>query len=122
MTCPDGNSYYHWTGKSTSAQYYVNPKGVPASKACRWGFAGSLIGNFAPLNLGVGQTDSGKWLSVFHNMPTVSANLNYNIEIKGDDLSGTCKYANGQFEGSAATGSGCTVKVNSGDATFVFSE
>ena len=108
MTCPSAETYFKWEGKSTSAQYYVNNKGVSQEKACQWGTAASDAGNWAPLNLGVGE-DNGKWLSMFRNTPTVNSNLDFNIRVDGDKLSGSCKYENGQFEGSGASPNGCTV-------------
>ena len=49
LTCPDEKQYYIWDGKTTSAQYYVNPAGTSLENACRWGEAGSDMGNWAPL-------------------------------------------------------------------------
>jgi hypothetical protein len=120
LTCPDGETYYKWQGKTTSAQYYVNPKGVSPEKGCQWGDGSLPIGNWAPVNLGVGQ-NNGKWLSIFQNSPTTNAKLDFNIKIKGDNLSGSCKYENGVFYSeTGSSSSGCTVEVMSGDATFVF--
>ncbi|KAA8646953.1 hypothetical protein EYZ11_010461 [Aspergillus tanneri] len=120
LTCPDGQKYFKWQGKITSAQYYVNPKGVSTEKACQWGNGKEPIGNWAPINLGVGE-NNGKWLSIFQNAPTTTEKLDFNIKIQGDDLSGSCKYENGQFSSdTGSNGSGCTVQVMSGDATFVF--
>ena len=55
LTCPDGDSYYIWEGKPTSAQYYLNPPGYAASDACKWGDPSQPLGNYAPLNFGVGK-------------------------------------------------------------------
>ncbi|EAW19592.1 SUN family protein UTH1 [Aspergillus fischeri NRRL 181] len=120
LTCPDGETYYKWQGKTTSAQYYVNPKGVTPDEGCQWGDGTLPIGNWAPVNLGVG-LNKGKWLSIFQNSPTTSEKLDFNIKIKGDNLSGSCKYENGVFYSeTGSSSSGCTVEVMSGDATFVF--
>ncbi|RHZ65955.1 SUN family protein UTH1 [Aspergillus thermomutatus] len=120
LTCPDGETYYKWQGKTTSAQYYVNPKGISPEKGCQWGDGSEPIGNWAPINLGVGQ-NNGKWLSIFQNSPTTTEKLDFNIKIKGDNLSGSCKYENGVFYSeTGSSSSGCTVEVMSGDATFVF--
>ncbi|KAF9895013.1 hypothetical protein FE257_004637 [Aspergillus nanangensis] len=122
LTCPDGAKYYQWQGKTTSAQYYVNPKGVSAEKGCQWGDGSQPIGNWAPINLGVGE-NNGKWLSVFQNSPTTNEKLDYSVEIRGDNLSGSCKYDAGKQKFISDTGendSGCTVQVMSGDATYVF--
>ncbi|PLB46054.1 SUN-domain-containing protein [Aspergillus steynii IBT 23096] len=119
LTCPDAN-YFKWEQKVTSAQYYVNPKGTPAKKGCQWGDGSEPIGNWAPINLGVGE-NNGKWLSISQNAPTTNEKLDFNIKIKGSDLGGSCKYEDGSFiSDTGSNDSGCTVKVNSGDATFVF--
>lgn len=120
LTCPDGETYFKWQGKTTSAQYYVNPKGYSTEDACQWGTSGIPIGNWAPLNLGVGQ-NNGKWLSLFQNSPTTTTKLDFNVKIEGDNLSGSCKYENGVFIDEAGSNeSGCTVEVLSGSATYVF--
>jgi hypothetical protein len=114
LACPDADKYYKWKGGATSAQYYINPAGVAVSDACQWGTAANPWGNFAPTNLGVGWKDGRAWLSVFQNHPTTDAKLDYTITIKGDGISGTCRYQNGQYCGGAnyndcsSTG-GCTV-------------
>ncbi|GAB1194277.1 hypothetical protein BDV32DRAFT_443 [Aspergillus pseudonomiae] len=120
LTCPDGNTYFKWQGKVTSAQYYVNPKGTSTKEGCQWGDGSKPIGNWAPINLGVGE-NNGKWLSIFQNSPTTSEKLDFNIKIQGDNLSGSCKYENGKFTSETGSNdSGCTVQVMSGEATFVF--
>ncbi|EEP81507.1 conserved hypothetical protein [Uncinocarpus reesii 1704] len=122
LTCPDSSLYYKWLGKHTSAQYYVNPKGIGIKEACQWGDGSKPIGNFAPINLGVGKRDGATWISIFQNKPTTNVKLDFKIEIKGDNLSGACRYENGLFY--SLTGSnpdGCTVQVMSGEATYVFS-
>ena len=120
LTCPDAAHYYNWQGKSTSAQYYVNPKGVSSEAGCQWGSPGGNIGNFAPLNLGVGYSNGAAWLSIFQNLPTTDAKLDFSIEVVGsdggyDNLVGRCKYENGQFcsgenySQRSSDGKGCTV-------------
>ncbi|QIW96448.1 hypothetical protein AMS68_001966 [Peltaster fructicola] len=123
VTCPDASTYYHWLGGSTSAQYYVNPAGVSLSDGCTWGSSANPWGNFAPMNLGVGWSNGAAWLSIFQNAPTTDAKLGFTVEIKGDSLSGSCKYSNGQYCGSTGCSStgGCTVSLSSGTASFVFS-
>lgn len=109
LTCPDGSQYFHWNGKTTSAQYYVNPKGVAPEEACQWGDGSRPIGNWAPMNLGVGQ-NNGKWLSIFQNSPTTNEKLDFNVKIKGSNLSGSCRYENGKFYTETSSNeSGCTV-------------
>ncbi|KAB8338948.1 hypothetical protein FH972_021888 [Carpinus fangiana] len=133
LTCPDGANYYQWEGKMTSAQYYVNNKGVSIQDACQWAEPDSNMGNFAPLNLGVGYSAGSAWLSIFQNAPTTDAKLDYKVEIVGnnggyDNLAGRCKYSNGKYcsgdayETCSSTGAGCTVAVRSGSATFVLSK
>ncbi|KAE8150207.1 SUN domain protein [Aspergillus avenaceus] len=120
LTCPNGETYFKWQGKVTSAQYYVNPKGYSTKEGCNWGDGSKPIGNWAPINLGVGE-NNGKWLSIFQNSPTTTEKLDFNIKIKGDNLGGSCKYENGKFYSeSGSNDSGCTVQVKSGDATYVF--
>ncbi|KAL4974254.1 hypothetical protein BDW66DRAFT_90905 [Aspergillus desertorum] len=120
VTCPDGSTYYKWEGKTTSAQYYVNPAGTSQEEGCQWGDGSKPVGNWAPINLGVGE-NNGKWLSIFQNSPTTTEKLDFNIKIQGDNLSGSCKYEDGSFiSDTGSNDSGCTVEVLSGDATFVF--
>ncbi|EHY53457.1 Beta-glucosidase (SUN) [Exophiala dermatitidis] len=122
LAVPDASTYYTWQGKSTSAQYYLNPIGYGPSDACKWGSAGTPLGNFAPINFGVGAKGGVTWLSIFQNSPTTSAQYEGTVEIQGN-LSGSCKYQNGQY--CSATGcnsNGCTVSVISGTATYVISD
>lgn len=117
LACPDADNYYKWQGSSTSAQYYVNPAGVSVENACQWGSADNPWGNYAPLNLGVGYSNGAAWLSVFQNSPTTMAKLQFTVEIKGDGVSGTCKYHNGQYCGGAnldqcSETTGCTVSMS----------
>lgn len=114
LTCPDADNYYKWQGGSTSAQYYVNPAGVAVEDGCQWGTDANPWGNFAPMNIGVGYSNGAAWLSIFQNAPTTDAKLDFCVEIKGDGVSGTCKYSNGQYCGGAnyddcSTTKGCTV-------------
>lgn len=112
LTCPDGEDYFLWEGKVTSAQYYVNPKGVSTEKGCQWGDGTESIGNWAPINLGVGYTSSGKFLSIFPNTPTTTKALDFNVKLEGDDLSDECRYEDGKFydsNGLISGNSGCTV-------------
>lgn len=121
LTCPDAAEYYTWKGQATSAQYYVNPKGVPTEEACQWGDGSRNIGNWAPVNIGTGKKDGATWISIFQNKPTTYEDLDFNIKIVGDNLSGACKYENGMYV--SLTGSnkdGCTVQVMSGEASYVF--
>jgi len=113
LTCPDADNYYNWKGGHTSAQYYVNPEGVSVEDACQWGTEHNPWGNFAPLNLGVGYSAGAAWLAIFQNAPTTSAKLDFSVEIVGDDISGSCKYSNGQYcsGSSCSSTTGCTVSL-----------
>lgn len=114
LTCPDGDTYFKWEGATTSAQYYVNPKGYSTSDACKWGDGSEDIGNWAPINLGVGYTSGGTWLSIIPNTPTTDATLDFDVTIEGDDLSGSCSYSGGVFTSDSGTStSGCTVSLRS---------
>jgi SUN family beta-glucosidase len=109
LTNPDAGSYYQWQGKSTSAQYYLNPIGYGPEQACKWGDASQPLGNFAPINFGVGHKDGKTWLSIFQNAPTTNAQYQGKVEIQGD-VSDKCYYANGQYCGATGcNGNGCTV-------------
>lgn len=109
LTVPDAGSYYSWEGKSTSAQYYLNPPGYDASQACVWGNSGTPTGNFAPINFGVGYSNGKTWLSIFQNAPTTNAQYPGSVQLQGD-LSGSCSYSNGQYCGATGCNSnGCTV-------------
>lgn len=110
LTNPNQATYYQWAGLATSAQYYVNKKGVSASEGCRWNCANDPLGcgNWAPINIGAGvAADGTTFLSIFQNAPTSTAKLDFNIEITGD-VNSKCGYKNGAFIGGD---SGCTVSL-----------
>ena len=110
MTCPNAQDYYTWEGKDTSAQYYINNKGMTIEEGCVWGDGSQPLGNWAPITLGVGQNGGNKWLSISQNKPTTNAALDFTIELVGDNLSGSCKYSNGQYcAGDDCNEDGCTV-------------
>lgn len=123
VTCPDSKEYYRTKeNKPTSAQYYINPSGYRVKDACTWGSSGTDIGNWAPVNMGVGKGDSGSiYVSLFQNAPTnPNGVLDFNINIIGD-VSGSCAYRNGKFyKDGVPSPTGCTVVVN-GQAQFDFS-
>ncbi|THV44105.1 hypothetical protein BGAL_0732g00020 [Botrytis galanthina] len=124
LTCPDASNYYSWEGLPTSAQYYINPQGASTSEACVWGTSGGNLGNWAPVNAGVGRDASGTtWLSIIPNTPTNTyGTLNFTITIEGD-VSGKCSYSSGTYYNNGVESStGCTVSILSGGtATYVFS-
>ncbi|KPI43256.1 Secreted beta-glucosidase sun1 [Cyphellophora attinorum] len=123
MNNPNGATGYQWQGKSTSAQYYLNPIGTSAENGCKWGDGSQPIGNWAPINLGVGFSDGKTWLSIFQNKPTQLAPYQGKVQITGDIGNQVCSYENGVYTGvSGSNGDGCTVAVNAGgSATYVIS-
>lgn len=103
------NNYYVWQGKPTTLQYYVNKKGVNAEDGCRWTCASDPqgCGNWAPINIGVGQDATGiTYLSIFPNSAVSKAVLDFNIDITGDSTI-ECYYHVG--EGFSGGANGCTV-------------
>ena len=110
LTCPDALTYYTWEGGHTSAQYYINPSGNGPEKACLWSSPGSNLGNYSPLNAGVGRgTDGVIYLSLFPNWPSnTDGVLDYKVKIEGGSMS--CSYEGGKFysQGSEVA-KGCTV-------------
>lgn len=114
LTCPNSATYFKWEGKSTSAQYYVNNKGVSTEDGCQWGSSSKNMGNWAPMNFGVGYTDGTTYLSMFKNEPTTDADLDFKVKIVGDNLSDECRYDGaGNFYNSDglidSSTNGCTV-------------
>lgn len=115
---PSQNGYYIWDGKATSAQYYINKKGYNVDDACVWNSAidPEGAGNWSPVILGVGKAESGiTFISIFQNRPTSYAQLDFNIEIKGD-VSSECWYRNGRWSGGS---DGCTTGLRSGGKAIV---
>ncbi|KAF8866404.1 SUN-domain-containing protein, partial [Acephala macrosclerotiorum] len=107
---PDASTYYMWEGSYTSAQYYINPLGTAVSDACQWGSAGSNMGNWAPVNMGLGKSIAGEtFISLFQNSPTnPDGVLDFNIKITGG-VSGDCEYTNGKYYNNGVESStGCT--------------
>ncbi|KAI0433639.1 beta-glucosidase-domain-containing protein [Xylaria sp. FL1042] len=113
------NSYYVWEGKATTLQYYVNKKGVSAEQGCRWVCDEDPkgCGNWAPINIGVGQSSDGTtYLSIFPNSAVSTAVLDFNIDISGDN-SIECYYHVG--EGFAGSSNGCTTGIPSGGSAVI---
>ncbi|KAL9610503.1 MAG: hypothetical protein Q9167_004788 [Letrouitia subvulpina] len=130
LTCPSSSTYFKQGDSPTSAQYYVNNKGVPLEEACRWNVDGSSKGNWAPTYFGVGQDLSGKtWLSIAstkQNNPSKFVPLDYTAEITGEGLSGRCRVKEGKYCSGDQYGecndSGCTVELLYGEAVYVLSD
>ncbi|KAL6920189.1 hypothetical protein ACHAPO_000951 [Fusarium lateritium] len=114
---PAQDKYYVWDGSGTSAQYYVNKKGYSIEDACVWDSPkGKDAGNWSPVVLGVGQAaDGNTYISIFQNLPTSTALLDFNIEIKGD-VNTKCSYVNGKW---SEGGSGCTTTIPKGGKAVI---
>ncbi|CCH61049.1 hypothetical protein TBLA_0D05570 [Henningerozyma blattae CBS 6284] len=114
------DTFFHWLGKSTSAQYYLNNAGVSQADGCIWGNEADSTGNWSPLILGAGKTGSISYISLSVN-PNNNKGANYNVKIQprdGADVHGTCVYEDGKFTDGS---DGCTVAVMSGVVDIVFS-
>ncbi|TAQ84335.1 hypothetical protein B7494_g7346 [Chlorociboria aeruginascens] len=113
--------YFYFDGSTTSATYYVNSPGVPVSSACEWGSSETSTGNWAPVNIGLGQTVSGtSYLALFPNAENQNAVLDLHIQISGA-VSSNCQYLAGIFTTNGVeTSSGCTVAL-SGAANIILS-
>lgn len=110
---PYQNSSFTWQGSSTSAQIYVNLKGIGIDNSCVWDspdYAESA-GNWAGIILGTSVDDSGiTYLSLFHNTPTSDTPLDYNIEIAVDgSVDCTYDYSSNEITGDSEGNNGCTV-------------
>lgn len=108
LTNPDAKKSYFWKGSPTSGQFYVNPLNVPVEDACVWTSPTNpdSAGNWAPVNMGVGKDVHGiTYLSIFPNLPTSHAQLDFDIEITGD-ITAPCALKGGSYTGG---GNGCTV-------------
>lgn len=113
----DQDTYYKWSGKPTSAQYYVNNAGVSKENGCIWGDSQSEVGNWAPLVIGAGKSNGMTYLSLIEN-PNNHKSANFNVKFKGDHINGgdACSYVNGKLSSS----DGCTVSVLSGSVEIIF--
>ncbi|KAH8602784.1 hypothetical protein B0O99DRAFT_679770 [Bisporella sp. PMI_857] len=122
LTCPDALTYYQWQGSHTSAQYYINPSGAGPDSACTWNSPGSNLGNYSPLNAGVGRgTDGVTYISLFYNHPSnTDGKLDFDVKIVGGN--GDCKYIDGIFYSNGeVSATGCTVGIAAGqEGSFVF--
>ncbi|KOS21020.1 Secreted beta-glucosidase sun1 [Escovopsis weberi] len=115
---PDQGSYYQWQNLGTSAQYYVNKKGVTPDKGCVWNSPDDhdSRGNWAPIICGVGKAADGiTYLSIFQNLPTSNAKLDFNIEITGD-VNSKCSYIDGEWTGGD---NGCTTGMQPGGKAII---
>ncbi|KAK6864750.1 beta-glucosidase [Apiospora arundinis] len=111
------SGYYTWQGKDTTLQYYINPQGVPVEEACTWDSftTPQSTGNWAPTNLGVGQSRDGlTYLSIFPNTPTSEAKLDFNIRITGD-VTSKCTLEDGNYyTNGVPSPKGCTTSYKEG--------
>lgn len=123
ITNPIQNEYYQWNGMATSAQYYLNPKGVAKEVACEWNSPNTPgdTGNWAPAIVGVGKAADGvTYISLFQNSPTSNAKLDFNVKIVGD-VSSECSYDASSQTFSGSNPNGCTTGMqNGGTATIVY--
>lgn len=113
---PYQSNSFVWQGLSTSAQYYINKKGLDVNTSCTWtpdAPYSTSAGNWAPMNLGTSVNSDGQtFLSIFHNTPTSSASLDFDISISGDGVSGTpCDYDSSTDETTGGS-NGCTVSTD----------
>ncbi|KAK5987691.1 Secreted beta-glucosidase sun1 [Cladobotryum mycophilum] len=118
LTNPNQDTYYQWQNMKTSAQYYVNKKGIATKDACCWNSIADKLGagNWAPVILGVGQAGDGNtYISIFQNSPTSTALLDFNIEITGS-VNSKCSYINGKWSGGS---DGCTTAMPKGGQAVV---
>ncbi|KAG8412417.1 putative secreted beta-glucosidase SUN4 [Metarhizium acridum] len=129
LTNPDSSTYYKWNNMPTTAQYYVNNKGLAAKDACLWNCPCDenkpqnykTCGNWAPVNIGVGLAEDGNntYIAIFQNAPTQrSAKLNFNIEITGD-VNSKCGYKDGEFTTDGKSTEGCTTAMSKGGKAVI---
>ncbi|KAM3548205.1 hypothetical protein ARSEF4850_009547 [Beauveria asiatica] len=117
LTNPSQSEYYQWKNMKTSAQYYINPKGVAAKDGCIWKspISPSDRGNWAPVIAGVGKDVTNiTYISLFQNKPTSSAKPDFNMEIIGGNSK--CGYHNGQWIGGT---DGCTTGLDDGQTATI---
>lgn len=115
---PSQDNYYIWDGMKTSAQMYINKKGYGLKDACVWNSSKdpSGAGNWSPTILGVGKASDGiTYISIFRNLPSSHAELDFNIEITGD-VNSKCEFVNGKFTGGS---DGCTTGMKNGGKAVV---
>jgi hypothetical protein len=119
---PNQGAYYFWDGKPTSAQYYINNKGVPENEACTWGTASKTAGNWAPLNFGTSFDDlkmNQGFSSLAPNNPTTNAKLDFTVTFSGNGVQNACRFngTTGQYcmgpanDYSKCGDIGCTVSL-----------
>lgn len=118
LTCPDSKEYFVHRDGPTTAQYYVNNKGVPKEDGCRWNEDGSHKGNWAPTYFGVGRDVYGKTFlsiaSTIQNEPKDYKPLDFTVTLTGN-LSGKCRVQNGKYcsgdNYDICNEMGCTVRI-----------
>lgn len=80
LSVPVSDNYYHWRGGKTSAQFYVNPAGVPLEEGCIWGKEHGGKGNWSPLIFGASYDAGQTWISVAHNQLNENPS-NFNVRV-----------------------------------------
>ncbi|PVH94418.1 glycoside hydrolase family 132 protein [Periconia macrospinosa] len=131
LASPDQKTYYFWEGKPTSAQYYINKKGVPEKEACTWGTGAKAVGNWAPTNFGTSWDDinmNAGFAGLSQNKPTnPDDRLDFSISFKGDGVQNPCRFkkSTGEYCSGETCGRdvGCTASIKEGATlTMVFSD
>jgi hypothetical protein len=129
LACPDQTLYYHHLGKKTSAQYYINRKGVPENEACWWSDGTKAVGNWAPMNLGVSfDSDVPKaHISLFQNRPTTDEKLDFTVEFLLEQPNRMkCRYSGGKWcsgdNYEKCNDNDCDVAFDSGTLTILFTD
>jgi hypothetical protein len=105
---------FKWNDMLTSAQYYVQKKGYTKEFSCKWVVPEDPegAGNWSPSIFGVGKVGGITYLSIFPNLPTSHAELDFNMELKGD-VNAECSLIDGVYAQSAT---GCTTGLSTGKA------
>ncbi|ODA77208.1 hypothetical protein RJ55_06835 [Drechmeria coniospora] len=113
LTVNDQQKDYVWAGKLTSAQYYVNKKGMGAKDGCVWDSLVDLhgAGDKAPMNIGAGLAKGIIFFSIAPNSAVSTAKLGFNIQLIVDGVvDKKCGYKDGQFVDGVAAG--CTASLD----------
>jgi len=122
---PNQANYWFWNGNPTSAQYYINNKGVPESEACTWGNGAKASGNWAPLNFGTSWDDfrmNMGFSGLAPNNQWTQEKLDFSVTFTGDGIQNACKWDSQKQQYCQGSGNdfsncgnpfGCTVNISS---------